>query len=72
MLVACVASVMGNNTDKGNDKLLEGPCSTSYIDLELCAADKDVKTHRDKMAKCPRETDALIKCMKRHPFYFQE
>lgn len=94
--------------DKSNNKLLDGPCSSSYIDLELCAAEKDVKTHRvrpfciwvvsistvayydinyylayffpfsyciiikEKIVRCPRETDSLIKCMKRHPMFFQE
>ncbi|KAL9182050.1 hypothetical protein ACHAXT_012393 [Thalassiosira profunda] len=54
------------------DKLRDGPCAEPYSALEACAAEKTVKSHREKMLRCPRQTDVLIKCMKKNPLYFHE
>eukprot|EP00585_Thalassiosira_rotula_P012592 CAMPEP_0196130156 /NCGR_PEP_ID=MMETSP0910-20130528/627_1 /TAXON_ID=49265 /ORGANISM="Thalassiosira rotula, Strain GSO102" /LENGTH=101 /DNA_ID=CAMNT_0041389405 /DNA_START=27 /DNA_END=332 /DNA_ORIENTATION=- len=55
--------------DKEN-KLRDGPCATPYSILEACAATKNVKSHREKMFRCPRQTDVLIKCVKKNPVFF--
>ena len=38
-----------DNNDKARhdrDKLRDGPCANPYLDLEECAADKNVRSHR--------------------------
>ena len=105
---------MMNTEGGGPDKLRDGPCSKPYSDLEACAADKKVRSHKvragsvvvnglgvgctikllcnspslvllryyhiilivvavriqEKLLRCPRQTDVLIKCMKKNPLYF--
>ncbi len=44
---------MDADTDKARhdrDKLRDGPCANPYLDLEECAADKNVGSHR---VSCP-------------------
>lgn len=41
----------GERTEEG-DKLRDGPCTKPYMDLESCAADKDVKSHRVRVESC--------------------
>ena len=35
-----------DNDNRHRDKLRDGPCAKSYHDLEDCAADKNVRSHR--------------------------
>eukprot|EP00984_Skeletonema_dohrnii_P021497 scaffold10755_cov123-Skeletonema_dohrnii-CCMP3373.AAC.8 len=54
-----------------SNKLRDGPCAEHYFELEKCAIEKNITTsHMKKMASCPRQTDHLIKCMKKHPNFF--
>jgi len=57
----------------------KGPCSELFWNLEACAADKKSKNPKAKidnpkakMLFCPRQTDELIKCIKKHPRVFQQ
>ena len=54
------------------NKLKDGPCAAQFELLELCAERKQVATDKQKMQSCPSETDRLIRCMHRHPLYFQK
>lgn len=56
------------------NKLRDGPCSKQYGWLEECAARRGVRNENQKrkMQSCPSETDRLIKCVNRHPLYFQQ
>lgn len=62
---------MEQQTNEEN-KLKDGPCSKQYEWLERCAQRKHMSTEKQKMQSCPSETDRLIKCMHRHPLYFQK
>jgi hypothetical protein len=35
-----------DSNDNHRDKLRDGPCAKPYFDLEECAADKSVRSHR--------------------------
>ena len=61
-----------NEPPKQPDKLAEGPCALPYEQIIKCAEKKgvNVSKHKLKMQACPSETDALIKCMNKHPKYF--
>jgi ureidoglycolate hydrolase len=57
---------------KNHDKINDGPCAQQFAALEECAKTKDPRRYRTKLQACPAETDLLIKCINKHPLYFQE
>ena len=54
-----------------DDKLSKGPCAKQYEWLQTCAAKNQARNPKEQMQSCPSETDRLIKCVHRHPKYFQ-
>mmetsp|Transcript_19159 Transcript_19159/g.38656 ORF Transcript_19159/g.38656 Transcript_19159/m.38656 type:complete len:120 (-) Transcript_19159:295-654(-) len=56
---------------ENEDRLRDGPCTNHYIELETCANAKSLTTHKEKLVRCNRQTDELIKCMKKNPLFFQ-
>jgi len=62
------------NENKVGERLLIGPCSAEFIKLEECGRRKGVEkvNHKQKMALCPTETDALITCINKNPLYFRK
>ena len=61
-----------SSSSQENNKLKDGPCAQQYEWLEECAAKKQALYEKEKMQSCPSETDRLIKCIARHPLYFQK
>jgi GCK domain len=60
----------------GGDKLRDGPCQQEYIALEKCAQSKQnpneaTLNEKDRMQACPSQTDRLIRCIHKHPRFFQ-
>lgn len=59
---------------KQNDKLENGPCAEAFSRIKECgkAQGIDQRNHKQKLEACPGETDALIKCMNKHPLHFHK
>jgi len=64
--------VMVESQASEENKLKDGPCAMQFEWLEKCAQNKRLTTEKQKMQSCPSETDRLIRCMHRHPLYFQK
>ena len=61
----------GQKADGVNDKIKEGPCAQQFEWLESCARRKKVTNQKQQLQSCPSETDHLIKCINKHPLFFQ-
>jgi hypothetical protein len=66
----------GGDRNGEKDKLRDGPCRIEYKSLEVCASkkqrpDEAPMTEKERMQACPSQTDRLIKCIHRHPLFFQ-
>ena len=67
----------GGSGGSRGDKLRDGPCRAEYKALDLCASkrqrpDEAPMTEKERMQACPSQTDRLIKCIHRHPLFFQQ
>jgi hypothetical protein len=56
---------------RAENKLKDGPCAQQFEWLEICAQKNGVVNEKQKMKACPSETDRLIKCVNKHPVFFQ-
>jgi hypothetical protein len=65
-------SIKMEHQSSEEQKLKDGPCAKQFEWLEKCAQRKQSVTEKQKMQSCPSETDLLIRCMHRHPLYFQK
>ena len=52
-----------------SDKLRDGPCAKPYLDLEDCAADKNVRSHRvsRRRSRRRRRRRYWMRCVVRYP-----
>mmetsp|Transcript_6521 Transcript_6521/g.16528 ORF Transcript_6521/g.16528 Transcript_6521/m.16528 type:complete len:86 (-) Transcript_6521:183-440(-) len=67
----------GSGSGDSGDKLRDGPCRVEYKALDSCASkrqrpDEAQMTEKERMQACPSQTDRLIKCIHRHPLFFQQ
>jgi hypothetical protein len=55
----------------GDDPVRDGPCAKNFSLLKECAQRKGVRNEKQQLQACPSETDLLIRCVNKHPLYFQ-
>ena len=58
---------------KGVNLLRDGPCAEQYTKMDECLDKKSMRQSvRNGLSSCASEGDLLIKCMRKHPLYFEK